>query len=418
LIVACIVILAAGVLNAQVRERAAAPPPSGKAFSLLQVWAADVSRGNNAFAADLYARLRAQEGNLFFSPYSISSALAMTYAGARGNTAAEMAGTLHFGLEQAQLHPGFRELRRSISDQRVEGGLRLEVANALWGQRGFEFLPEFLEINRTNYGGGLREVDYANATEAARLTINEWVAERTQGKIRDLIAPGMLNAMTRLVLTNAIYFKADWIHQFEKHATRDDDFWIAADKTVKVPMMHQTENFGYAEVEGCQLLEMQYAGGRQSMVVLLPTMRDGRGRLGWMKQIEDGIAGGKLDSWLKEIRPTQVSVALPKFRFTSQFELADTLMAMGMKDAFSEAADFTGMTTSPGLCISKVIHKAFVDVYEEGTEAAAATAVTMEGEALMARPKDFRADHPFIFLIRDRRSGAVLFMGRLSDPTP
>ena len=377
---------------------------------------------NTAFALDLYAQLKKQEGNLFFSPYSISTALAMTYAGARGNTATQMAEVMHFGLEPEVLHRAFGQLVDDLNKQGEEGGFELSVANALWGQKGYGFLKEFLDLTRDSYGAGLREVDFEGATEAARKTINAWVEKETKEKIKDLIPEGVLDKLTRLVLTNAVYFKADWVHQFEKHATRDRKFWIAAEETIHVPMMHQTNSFGYAAVHGCQLLEMPYKGGRQSMVVLLPTMRDGLGRLGWMAEIEKGLSADKLASWLKQIRYQQVTVILPKFTMTSEFRLDETLKSMGMTDAFSlPPADFSGMNGKndpvEGLFIGAVLHKAFVEVNEEGTEAAAATAVEMTlGMSSGPSRPIFRADHPFLFLIRDNRTGSILFMGRVAEP--
>jgi serpin B len=401
----CIGVLAPVSVSAQSRRarRPEGVPGSG---------AVAVAEGSNRFAMDLYGKLRGERGNLFFSPYSISTALAMTYAGTRGNTATEMAGTLHFGLEPAKLHPAYRALATHLRGAGREGTLKLNVANRLWGQKGYHFLPAFLELTREDYGAGLQELDFAGAREAARKTINDWVEKETEGKIKDLIPPDSPPPLTRLILTNAIYFKSDWTHKFKKRATRDEPFWLSALDSVQVPTMRQTDTFGYGEDGALQLLEMSYVGGGQSMVVLLPKTRDG------LAGLEEGLTADRLAALLKGVRSERVRVSLPKFKFTSQFSLTKALKAMGMRDAFDPlAADFTGMSDSPELYIGDVIHKAFVDVYEEGTEAAAATAVMMLGTAMPpAEPKVFQADHPFMFLIRDRQTGAIVFMGRVADP--
>ncbi len=367
-------------------------------------------RGNNTFALSLYGELREQEGNLFFSPFSISAALAMTYGGARGNTAAQMEQVLHFEVTTERLHQAFSQLTEQLNAQGKKGGYQLSVANALWGQQGVGFLKKFLDLTEKHYGAGLRQVDFAAATEAARKTINAWVEKETQGKIKDLIQPGVLNALTRLVLTNAIYFKGTWAEQFDKKATRDAPFTLATRQQVKVPMMHKTENFGYTEAEDFQALELAYAGDDLSMVIFLPREVDG------LAALEKKLSLENLESWLGGLRRQTVQVSVPRFTMTSEFGLQDVLKSLGMTDAFSGAADFSGMTGRRDLFISAVIHKAFVDVNEEGTEAAAATAVVMMTSAAPRPPVVFRADHPFIFLIRDNASGSILFIGRLVNP--
>ena len=371
-----------------------------------------VARGGNTFAADLYAELRGKEGNLFFSPYSISSALAMTYGGARGNTATQMADVLHFDLPGQRLHAAYRGLMTHLNSQQRKGSLRLNVANALWAQKDYRFLPEFTKLCKDNYGAGLQELDFAHALEAARTTINDWVEKKTEGKIKDLIPPGAIGPLTRMVLTNAIYFKGDWQHKFKEAATRDARFWTSAAEGADVPTMHQVDSFGYRDAGDCQVLEMPYMGGGQSMVVLLPKERDG------LAAFEEKLTSERLADLTAGIRYERVNVSLPKFTFTSSFSLGAALKSLGMLDAFAPgAADFSGMTGSRDLFIGAVIHKAFVDVYEEGTEAAAATAVMMVGTAFRPQePKVFKADHPFVFVIRDRRTGAVLFMGRVAHP--
>ncbi len=363
----------------------------------------------NDFALDLYARLRGEEGNLFFSPHSISTALAMTYAGARGETARQMADVLSFHAEGERLHLGFGELQRSLAAGKEEKGYELTVANALWGQKGYGFLKEFLELTGKHYGAGLREMDFRGAAEDARKTINSWVEEKTRDRIKDLIKPGVLNSMTRLVLTNAIYFKGDWARQFDEKATRDAPFWLTQEKKADVPMMFHRARFKYAEMDSLQCLELPYVGEELSMVVLLPKERTGLGKL------EASLNRENLERWVGRMHRMKVSVHLPKFKLTRQFQLGGTLKAMGMTDAFSDRADFSGMNGKRDLFISAVIHKAFVEVNEEGTEAAAATAVVIQVTSIQPETV-FRADHPFIFLIRDTRSGAILFMGRVSDP--
>ncbi len=367
-------------------------------------------RGNNTFALNLYGELKEQEGNLFFSPFSISAALAMTYGGARGNTAAQMEQVLYFEVTAERLHQTFAQLLEQLNARGKKGGYQLSVANALWGQQGVGFLKKFLDLTEKHYGAGLQQVDFAAATEAARQTINAWVEKETQGKIKDLIQPGVLNALTKLVLTNAIYFKGTWAEQFDRKATRDTPFTLATRRQVKVPMMHKTENFGYTEAEGFQALELPYAGDDLSMVIFLPREVDG------LAALEKELSLENLESWLGGLRRQTVQVSLPRFTMTSEFGLQDVLKSLGMTDAFSGAADFSGMTGRRDLFISAVIHKAFVDVNEEGTEAAAATAVVMMTSAAPRPPVVFRADHPFLFLIRDNRSGSILFIGRLVNP--
>ena len=362
----------------------------------------------NAFSMDVYAALRSRTGNLFLSPYSISTALAMTYAGARGTTADEMAKVLHYDVDQAKLHAAFGQL---LETTKAGKGYELSVANALWGQKGFQYLKEYLALVADHYGAGLSELDFVSNAEGARKTINTWVEKKTRKKIKDLIQRGVLGPATRLVLTNAIYFKGKWSSQFKEQATRDAPFHLAGGNTADVPMMTQKAKCGYAETDDLQVLEMPYEGEELSMVVLLPKATDG------LPAFEKTLTQAKLDAWLAALRPREVVVFLPKFKMTSQFELSETLGSMGMPLAFSPAADFSGMTGKRDLMISNVIHKAFVDVNEEGTEAAAATAVVVGLTSAAPTPVTiFRADHPFVFLIRDRRSDSILFIGRVANP--
>jgi len=372
--------------------------------------------GNTAFALDLYARLKSADGNLFFSPYSISTCLAMTYAGARGSTATQMARTLHFNTNhtnQNQLAASFGALQRQFSDAEKKKGLELNIANGLWAQKDHPFLPAFLEVATKAYQANLQQTDFRTQAEPAREAINDWVSQKTKGKIADLLQPGVVNEATRLVLVNAIYFKGQWIRQFNKNNTAPAPFSVTAQRRVQASLMNLTAECKYAEVEGLQLLELPYVGDDLSMVVLLPRAIDG------LTGLEGLLNEQTLATWLAHARNQKVNVFLPKFKLTAQFSLAQTLAGMGMSAAFSPSADFSGMDGARDLCISAVVHKAFVDVNEEGTEAAAATGTVMRSMALM-RPLPipvFRADHPFLFLIRDTHSGSVLFLGRVADPS-
>ncbi len=373
-----------------------------------------VISGNNQFATDLYVRLKDKtSGSLFFSPYSVSAALAMTYAGAAGETGKQMAEVLRFTVPEPQLHEAMAGLSKALlADTRK--GYQLRVANRLWGQKGFDFLPEFLQTTRRYYGAELGIVDFAQSTETVRQEINQWVEKQTEEKIKELLAPGVLDPKTRLVLTNAIYFKGDWQKQFNKKTTKDAPFHVSADKEVTVPMMRQTEQFGYRAVVDLQVLEMPYAKGELSMIVLLPKEIEG------LPQLEKKLTQANLQEWTKGLRRQKVIVYVPRFKMTSQLGLKDTLRAMGMTLAFDDRkADFSRMSRGEGLYISAVIHKAFVDVNEEGTEAAAATGVVMMPLAAPVEreePPTFRADHPFLFLIWDNQTGSLLFMGRVTNP--
>jgi serpin B len=371
-----------------------------------------VIAGQNAFALDLYKQLRGEEGNLFFSPYSISTALAMTYAGARGDTAQEMAQTLHFPADSELLHASHAALLNQLQGDGQKRGFQLNVANALWGQKGEPFLSPFLTLVRDRYRAGLSELDFKANPEEARKTINTWVEKKTQDKIQNLLPQGSVTPLTRLVLTNAIYFKGDWANQFLKPATHEQPFTTGAGAAVKVPMMNQTNQFGYLDADTFQMLEMPYVGKELSMVMLLPKKTDG------LAELEKTLTADKLTGWVGKLRPTRVQVGFPKFKMTKGISLADTLAKMGMPLAFSDKADFSGMNGSRDLFITGVFHKAFVDVNEEGTEAAAATGVVVGVRSAPRPPKVVRfvADHPFVFLIRDVRSGSVLFMGRVTDP--
>ena len=337
----------------------------------------------------------------------------MTYAGAEGPTGEQMAKVLHFPLPAAKLHPAFSNLQKRMAFDDKTPPFQLRVANRLWGQKGFHFLPAFLKVASDDYGAELGLVDFKQA-EGARKTINSWIEKQTDHKIQDLLAPGVLDASTRLVLTNAIYFKARWEHEFSESATSEAPFHLSARQEITAPLMYQQYRLRYSEPGDVQALELPYAdGGTLSMLILLPKKIDG------LSDLEKQLTSENLQKWSAGLKSRLVNVYLPKFKMTSEFELGDVLSSMGMPLAFSDKADFSGMSAEEQLYFSAVIHKAFVDVNEEGTEAAAATAVALRAATGRPRPEtpvEFRADHPFIFLIRDNRTDAVLFLGRLVKP--
>jgi len=379
---------------------------------------AAVVEGNIAFAVELYNQLRNESGNLFFSPESISTAMAMAYAGARGDTASEMADTLHFTLPPERLHPAMGELLSNLNA--AHDGYQLRVADALWAEKDYTFLDAFLRLTNSDYGAGFNQVDFEGACEAARLTINQWVEQKTENKIRDLIPPGALDSTTRLVLTNAIYFKGDWETQFDKASTRDEDFHLSPEQTIKAPLMHRVGKFNYLNGGTFQALEIPYKTEELSMIVFLPN------NTGGLPALERSLTAYNMRQLLGQLQhSSKVILSLPKFKMTRQFELQDALAAMGMPQAFDgNKADFSGiasrktMLADGNLYISAAIHKAYVDVDEEGTEAAAATGIQHRGlTGAPPPPIIFCADHPFMFLIRDNRSGSILFMGRVTNPS-
>jgi serpin B len=371
----------------------------------------------NTFAADLYLRLagpKSQEkGALFLSPFSIETALAMTSAGARNKTLEEMEKVLHLPKEP---HAAFGELVRRLNQPAadIKRSYQLSVANAIWAQKGYPWEKEFVELTKKHYGAGTVEVDFAES-EAARKQINEWVEKETQQKIKELIAPGVITALTRMVLANAIYFKSNWLYQFDKKKTADAPFTRDDGTKADVPLMTLTGKLNCGEFnmfvlragEKVQVLELPYAGKELSMFVFLPPDHTGVHRLAqWLSaKVIDNL----------QVKETDVKVFLPRFKAESAFSLKSVLMDMGMKLAFT-SADFTGMSPKgKELYITHVLHKAFVDVNEEGTEAAAATAVVI-GKSAAPKVKEFRADRPFVFLIRDNETGATLFQGRYTGP--
>ena len=373
----------------------------------------NLAKSLNEFAFDLYRQLAGPNAsNVFFSPYSLSVALAMTLAGARGRTAHEIARVLRVSPEHTDIHAALSALTTTLL-----GGPRndyaITTANGLWRQQGYSLRHEFLEVGQTSYGAACEALDFAGQPAAARQRINQWVEEHTGGLIKDLVPPGSLRGP--LVLTNAVYFKGDWAAPFDERATDRARFRIAFLKRVPVQMMHVLAHAAYADVGRAQVLELPYGDGALSMVVLLPK------RVGGLAALEAELSASRLAAWVGALHRETVEVFLPRFRLVEHAELAQVLRALGMVTAFSDAdADFSGMTgAQPGLRLSQVLHKAVVEVNEQGTEAGAGTAVTMSPTASPHPPPIpvFRADHPFVFLIRHRESGCILFMGRVVTPT-
>jgi serpin B len=369
-----------------------------------------VVSANNQFAIDLYSRLKNDDGNIFFSPYSISTALAMTYEGAREKTADEMQSVFHFPTDDNLRKSSFAAIHNQLN--KADAKYKLNITNALWAQNDYKFLNDYLTTLQQYYAGKATNVDFKNSTEETRQTINKWVESKTNDKIKDLFPQGSLNDMTRLVLTNAIYFKGTWIKQFEKNQTQDEDFRVSSANTVKVPMMRKTDKnakFNYAETDNLQILEMPYEGDKLSMMILLPKNDN-------LSSLESSLSLEKINDWRGELREQRVDVFMPKFTFDTKYFMNETLSKMGMPTAFTYDADFSGMDGTQNLFIQKVIHQAFVDVNEEGTEAAAGSGVSIGFKSAMPQQIIFRADHPFIFAIQDKDNGNILFLGRVSNP--
>ena len=374
-----------------------------------------IAEGNNKFAFSFYHRMQGSTANenQCWSPFSISTALAMVYAGARNETALQMSRTLNFE-PSVKFHDDFRKLLKRL-DEGTEGKIRLNIANGLWAQRGFEFLDAYLALAHSRYGSELENIDFKDeaAREKTRIDINSWVEKKTNNRIKDLLGRGDLNSMTRLVLVNAIYFYGEWAESFKKESTRPDEFMLTDGTRITVPFMNRQDRYGYYEDQEMQVLEIPYRGNRASMVIFLPKKDN------LMEAFTSSLDYKHYGEIMDSMKFTGVRLSLPKFRIDFKLDLANTLSEMGMPLAFSqEEADFSGMTGKRDLSISNVIHQAFISVDEKGTEAAAATAVTM---CMMAapnkvRPVVFNADHPFVFLIRDNETGSILFMGRIMKP--
>jgi serpin B len=370
---------------------------------------AAVAGANRRFGFDLYGQLRTTGGNLFFSPCSISIALAMTFAGARGETAAQMASALRLPMQDERLHRAGARVLRDLAGPGAGRRNALHVVNALWPHIDLQLESEFDRVTRRLYGAGLARVDF-RAPEAARATINAWVEEQTRQRIADLLPEGSITSYTRLVLTSAIYFKGRWRAAFSEALTRPAPFTDAAGRTADVPLMHQRGTFRYVESAMVQGLELPYAGDAISMLVLLPRRADG------LPALERALSAARVTEWTAALTPREVEVALPRFTMTSRFALKPALGHLGMPLAFSDRADFSGMAAAPPLKVDDVYHQAFVEVNESGTEAAAATGVVVSTRSFRPPAPVFRADHPFVVLIRDHRTDSLLFAGRLAQP--
>ncbi len=375
----------------------------------------NVIDANNRFALDYYFQLKEENsGNIFLSPFSISSALAMTYEGAKGQTAEEMRTVFYFPLDDNLRRTGYAKTFNELNKEGKK--YKLRTANALWAQIDYQFLTEYLDRVEKYYRGKATNLNFKKDPENSRITINNWVEDQTNNKIKDVIPQGMISSLTKLVLTNAIYFKGEWVRQFNTEDTRDENFRISKNDSVKVPMMQRTDEdarFNYAENNKLQILEMPYSGEELSMLILLPKNND-------LTTLENLLSTKKLSEWKKNLENQRVKIFIPKFKFETKYFMADDLKEMGMPTAFRGLdADFSGMDGTKDLYISEVIHQAFVEVSEEGTEAAAATAVIMDTAAPGQKTPEipvFRADHPFMFLIQEKDTGNILFLGRVINP--
>jgi serpin B len=369
--------------------------------------------GNNTFALDLYQALRSETGNLILSPYSISLALAMTYAGARGETESQMSNVLHFSQPQSQLHPAFNALDTALEKspakfEKDQQPMTLNIANAIWAEQTMYFQKDFLDTIALNYGAGIHLADFIHEYEAARNKINDWVSDQTRKKIQNVLPQNSVNTKTCMALVNAIYFKADWQSPFNASNTSDAPFYLLDGSQVNAKMMHQTMSFPYMKGEGYQAVELPYAGKTAVMDIIVP--EEGR-----FESFESSFNNETYNSILSGMQYTTLQIGFPKFTFTKDFNLNTALTSMGMPDAFNrDMADFSGMTTEKRLYVENIFHKVFVAVDEKGTEAAAATAVLMAPASL---PEVLEANHPFLFIIRDTVSGQVLFIGRVMNPS-
>ncbi len=386
-----------------------AQTPQTEDVGLTQQGIQEVVRANNQFAFDLYSKLsKSKQGNIFYSPYSLSAALAMTYEGARGQTAKEIKSVFHFPKSNI-LRSNFATIQNGINKENKF--YKLKTGNALWAQYNYRFLKNYTDRVKKYYGGKVVNLDFKQETEKSRQTINSFIEKQTNNKIKNLIPAGVLSSMTKLVITNAIYFKGSWKWEFDKSKTSEQDFKITPTKVVKTPMMYMKPDkvrFDYAKIKGLQILELPYKGEKISMLILLPTNN--------LNSIESSLTVRKLNEYKAQMKETKLdSISLPNFSFNSKYFMKGILSAMGMPTAFGNA-DFSGMDGTKNLQISQVIHQAFIKINEKGTEAAAVTAVTMKNSMVMSR-NIFRADHPFIFIIQEKGTGNILFMGRVIDPT-
>ena len=407
------VILLTTVLSCSAEQNLAVPEP----HTITDAQAVqELVLGNNEFALDLFEEVSGMQesDNIFLSPFSISTALGLTYTGARGQTASEMAAVLHFTLPVEAINRAFHSLSEALSSGdtgRPESGdpFTLSISNGLWVQDGFTLLDEYVDEVTEYYSAEVRNLDFIDDCDNSRETINNWVAQSTMDRIQNLIPPGVLNDETRVVLTNAVYFKAAWLKPFDERSTSDKQFFPGDGSAIEVPMMSQTEYFRFVSTEGCSAVELDYAAGNASMLILLPD--------GDIEEFQQNIDAALLETIRGRLASVRVSLSIPKFEFSRSLQLSQILKTLGMESAFRSGADFSGITGSPDLFISDVLHKAFVKVDEAGTEAAAATAVVMGLTAIPEEPVEMNINRPFLFFILDRDSGSIVFMGRIMDPS-
>ncbi|MDD4300483.1 MAG: serpin family protein [Methanomicrobium sp.] len=376
-----------------------------------------VADATNNFAFSLYKTLNDENSvdtNLFYSPFSISSAFALVYEGAKGQTADEINSVFFFPESIETLRNGFMEINKGINAGDSE--YNLSVANALWAEKTYPFLDSYINAANDYYSAKTVNLDFINSPEKSRFIINEWAEEKTGEKIANLIPEGMINPLTRLVITNAVYFKGEWVKQFDINETKEALFTTASGKSVKTELMQRTDKnavFGYAETDSIQVLKMNYdseGGKKLSMVVLLPKENS-------LSKADEYLTAEKFSSLVNSLESEQVEVFIPKFKLETEYLLSEILYKMGMPLAFSDNADLSGMDGTQNLFISDVVHKAYVDVNEQGTEAAAATAVLVQLKSMTKEPVAvFYADHPFIFVILDDETGNIIFMGRICNP--
>lgn len=379
------------------------PPPELRAFV----------EGNAEFALDLYARLSRTPGNLFCSPYSLSSALALTQTGARGVTEAQISRAAHFSDSQSELQAGFARLRAELARVGKARNVELTTATGLWAQKDYGFEKDFLELTRRSHDATVEFVDFAGSPTSASRQIAAWINRQTRGRLAGAMPAGDLTPATRLVIADTIYFKGAWASRFSKGATRDQPFWVSGTASVSALMMRQEQVLLFAEADAVQMLELPYVGRDLSMIILLPKERDG------LAALERNLNAARLKAWAGAFQLSKVDLQLPRFKVASALPLRAALESLGMTDAFdADRADFRGMSVRRPLFIHAIEQSSVVEVNEEGTTAASATRVSF-GCAKAAEPprRQLHADHPFVFFIRENHTGMILFLGRVTDPT-
>jgi serpin B len=377
------------------------------ASALAQI-AEKATQGNNRFTMELYHQLRKEPVNMFYSPLSISSAFAMTYAGAKGETATQLQQTLHFGPNTDAFHSEYAQLNTLLNKEKE--GLSLSLANAVWIQSGLKLQPIFSETLTQHYGAGLKRTSFSEDPAGSRDRINNWVEEKTHDKITDLLPQSAIKRSTQMILVNALYFKGDWATPFKEENTKEDTFYVFKKCHTQAQMMNQSLNTSYYEDKMAQVVELPYEGGDVSMILIVPKKRFD------LLAVEKNFTHTLYQEYLQKMKHTKVQLTLPKFTMERTYSLSEPLQQLGMTLPFTSNADFTGMTDQTKLVIDKVLHKTYIDVNEVGTEAAAATAITMVKTSMVRNQATVKANHPFMFLLKDNKTSAILFMGRIMDP--